>query len=108
MSLSGFMVRAPLLTIETLSALLSLHLVMILSNLTSVLCLLCTEAKFSVPRHKIQRHPKAFYKHLLAALPATDNPEVGHYMERSWYYIFEDDTVGTAPESVLTNSTVVL
>lgn len=43
---------------------------------------------FSVRRECILSRPKEYYKRLLDYMPKTNNPEVGHYFERSWFYIF--------------------
>ncbi len=45
-------------------------------------------AIFSVRRECILSRPREYYKRLLEYIPKTNNPEVGHYFERSWYYIF--------------------
>lgn len=45
-------------------------------------------AIFSVKREQILSRSKDFYKTLLNYIPKTNNPEVGHYFERSWFYIF--------------------
>jgi hypothetical protein len=43
---------------------------------------------FSVRCECILSRPKEYYKRLLDYIPKTNNPEVGHYFERSWFYIF--------------------
>lgn len=45
-------------------------------------------AIFSVSKELIQARPKEYYQMLLDLIPKTHNPEVGHYFERSWFYIF--------------------
>lgn len=45
-------------------------------------------AIFSVRRECILSRPREYYKRLLEYIPKTNNPEVGHYFERSWFYIF--------------------
>lgn len=45
-------------------------------------------AIFSVKREQILTRSKDFYITLLNYIPNTNNPEVGHYFERSWFYIF--------------------
>ncbi len=45
-------------------------------------------AIFSVRRECILSRPKEYYRKLLEYIPKTNNPEVGHYLERSWFYIF--------------------
>lgn len=44
---------------------------------------------FSVRRECILSRPKEYYQRLLEYIPPTNNPEVGHFFERSWYYIFK-------------------
>jgi hypothetical protein len=44
---------------------------------------------FAVANSRILSKPKEFYERLLAELQ-TPNPEVGHFFERSWSYIFDD------------------
>lgn len=40
--------------------------------------------------HKnITKNPIEFYKRLLEQF-TTQNPEVAHYMERSWFHIFDN------------------
>ena len=39
---------------------------------------------FSVDRSDILQRPRLFYKNLLKELAFSSNPEVGHYIERSW------------------------
>jgi hypothetical protein len=45
-------------------------------------------AIFSVKRECILSRPKKYYQMLLDYIPHDSNPEVGHYFERSWFYIF--------------------
>lgn len=45
-------------------------------------------AIFPVSRECILSRPKEYYEMLLDLIPNTNNPEIGHYFERSWYYIF--------------------
>jgi len=46
-------------------------------------------ATFSVKREKILTRPKEYYEELLEQFPKDhSNPEVGHFFERSWYYMF--------------------
>ena len=47
-------------------------------------------ALFAVSNSRILSKPKEFYEKLLLELK-TPNPEVAHFFERSWRYIFEDD-----------------
>lgn len=43
---------------------------------------------FSVRKDMIQSRPKKFYEMLLNQFPDHSDPELGHYFERAWYYIF--------------------
>lgn len=45
-------------------------------------------AVFAVHNKKILSRSKEFYASLLQELKTETNPEVGHFFERSWYYIF--------------------
>jgi hypothetical protein len=46
-------------------------------------------ATFSVKSEKIRTRSKEYYEDLLTQFPKDQsNPEVGHYFERSWYYMF--------------------
>lgn len=46
-------------------------------------------ATFSVKSEKIRTRSKEYYTSLLAQFPKDQsNPEVGHFFERSWYYMF--------------------
>lgn len=45
-------------------------------------------ANFSISKEMILRKPKKFYENLLRFLDNNINPEEGHYMERSWYILF--------------------
>jgi hypothetical protein len=45
-------------------------------------------ANFSISKEMILRKPKKFYENLLRFLDNHVNPEEGHYMERSWYILF--------------------
>jgi hypothetical protein len=42
----------------------------------------------SVSKNNILQKPKSYYEILLNELSSHHNPEVGHYIERSWYSIF--------------------
>lgn len=46
------------------------------------------QATFAVSAKSIKRYPLQFYKDLLLQHTVGDNPEVGHYMERTWRSIF--------------------
>lgn len=48
-------------------------------------------AIFPVSRDRILSRPKEYYQFLIKTIPETNNPEVTHYFERSWYYIFNCD-----------------
>jgi hypothetical protein len=43
---------------------------------------------FSVSKKDILQHPLEYYKNLMKHLETSSNPEVGHYIERSWAAIF--------------------
>jgi len=43
---------------------------------------------FAVSRNHIYQHPKSYYETFLKELEGHSNPEVGHYIERSWVAIF--------------------
>jgi hypothetical protein len=43
---------------------------------------------FAVSRKHIHQHPKSYYQTFLNELEGHSNPEVGHYIERSWVAIF--------------------
>ena len=45
-------------------------------------------ACFTVAREDILSRPLDFYKKLIKQLETYYNPEVGHFFERAWYYIF--------------------
>jgi len=42
----------------------------------------------SVSKQDVLQHPKSYYESLLEELSHSSNPEVGHYVERSWQTIF--------------------
>lgn len=42
----------------------------------------------SVSKKDVLQHPKSYYENLLKQLSYSSNPEVGHYVERSWQAIF--------------------
>lgn len=42
----------------------------------------------SISKKNILQKPKSYYEKLLNELDTHHNPEVGHYLERSWYSIF--------------------
>lgn len=44
-------------------------------------------AIFGVRREAILARPKAYYENLIQCV-MTPNPEAAHFLERSWYYIF--------------------
>jgi hypothetical protein len=41
-----------------------------------------------ISKRDILNHPKSYYERLLIQLQNSSNPEVGHYIERSWEAIF--------------------
>lgn len=43
---------------------------------------------FSVKREMILKRPRSYYEMLYGQLQYDVNPEVGHFIERSWFYIF--------------------
>jgi hypothetical protein len=45
-------------------------------------------AIFSVKKNKILGRPKSDYEEMIKPLTTSSNPEIGHFFERSWYYIF--------------------
>jgi hypothetical protein len=46
-------------------------------------------ATFSVKSERIRTRSKEYYEELLSQFPeGHSNPEIGHYFERSWYYMF--------------------
>lgn len=47
---------------------------------------------FAVSRNRILSRPVEFYEQLLQVLRHVD-PIEGHFMERSWYYVFNCDTI---------------
>lgn len=49
-------------------------------------------AIFSVSADNILRNSLEYYKDLIESIPYHSNPETGHYFERAWYYIFENET----------------
>ena len=49
---------------------------------------ICYNGIFAIHRNDILQHPKSFYQTLLHQVETCINPEVGHYIERSWVTIF--------------------
>lgn len=47
-------------------------------------------ANFCVSKELIHKRPKIFYEHLLKYIEYDQNPEEGHFFERSWYLIFNN------------------
>lgn len=45
-------------------------------------------ATFSVAKSKILSRSRDYYQNLLEQFPNHSNPELAHFFERSWYYIF--------------------
>ena len=48
----------------------------------------CFYGIFAVAREHIRQHPLSYYQNFLDQLSSGSNPEVGHYMERSWAALF--------------------
>jgi hypothetical protein len=48
-------------------------------------------ANFSVSKELILKKPKSFYENIIKFVDNHFNPEEGHYLERSWYLIFNND-----------------
>ena len=48
----------------------------------------CTCGVFAVRRERIQRRAPAYYERLLKQVNWAADPVEGHFMERSWCYIF--------------------
>lgn len=46
------------------------------------------EGIFAVTRSRIYSRPKEFYESLRADQQHCNNPIEGHFLERSWHYIF--------------------
>jgi hypothetical protein len=44
---------------------------------------------FAVSRYVIQTRPISYYETLLLQLQQHEDPEIGHYLERSWLYVFD-------------------
>lgn len=47
-------------------------------------------ANFSVSKNIILSKPKIFYENIIRHLELDKNPEEGHFLERSWYLIFNN------------------
>ena len=45
-------------------------------------------ANFCVSKEAIKNRPRSFYEYLIRRVSHHVNPEEGHYLERSWLYIF--------------------
>ena len=43
---------------------------------------------FAVSKKHIHQHPISYYERFLKQLEGHPNPEVGHYLERSWVALF--------------------
>jgi len=61
----------------------------------------------SVSKKNILQKPKSYYKKLLNQVNTSENPEAGHYIERSWYAIFYPYDDGNFNNMVL-NKTIWL
>jgi hypothetical protein len=42
----------------------------------------------AVSRNDILKKPKSYYENLIKQVDAHNNPEIGHYIERSWFSVF--------------------
>lgn len=45
---------------------------------------------FACTKECILQHPKEFYENAYSLIPHHMDPEVGHYFERIWYYMFNE------------------
>jgi hypothetical protein len=79
---SGEMKRAELSLVDYFRTYLNLNLLGLGSTVFA------PGAIFAVRRQCIHRRPREFYYRLLATVDHHVNPEEGHYLERSWMYIF--------------------
>ena len=50
-------------------------------------------ANFAISRSLIQSKPKIFYENILRYIENDSNPEEGHFLERSWYLIFNNNYI---------------
>jgi hypothetical protein len=48
-------------------------------------------ANFCVSKELIHKKPKIFYENLMKYIEYDSNPEEGHFFERSWYLIFNNE-----------------
>ena len=48
----------------------------------------CTCGIFAVSRERIRRRERAYYERLLEEVDWAPDPVEGHFLERSWCYIF--------------------
>ena len=48
----------------------------------------CVGSVFAVHRRHVWQHPVDRYERLLGQTSTHHNPEVGHYLERSWAALF--------------------
>jgi len=57
-------------------------------------------AMFAISKKHILQKPKSYYENLIVELSNHQNPEVGHYFERSWYAIFYpyNENINIIPE----------
>lgn len=51
-------------------------------------------ANFAVSKDLIKSKPKSFYENILRYIEHHINPELGHYIERSWYIFFNYNFIG--------------
>ena len=48
----------------------------------------CINSIFSVTKEDIRQYPRSYYEKLLKEVDGKENPETGHYFERSWVGVF--------------------
>jgi len=48
-------------------------------------------ANFAISKNLIHKKPKIFYENILRYIENDNNPEEGHFLERSWYLIFNNN-----------------
>jgi hypothetical protein len=54
----------------------------------------CFTSTLAVSRAHVHQHPKSRYEAILESLCVHSNPEVGHFLERSWHGLFYPVPVG--------------
>lgn len=50
-------------------------------------------ANFAISNKLIHKKPKIFYENILRYIENSSNPEEGHFLERSWYLIFNNNYI---------------